>query len=418
MSIVYNRKPDPGASRTSKRSEAKKFVNYNVKHHKDDHRIPGFQHKARQLKRAAADDPSGGNVKKKQRIVKSRESKSPPAPSYSQPSSDADDLVERTLAALENVTHSTARHSTKPNAQIVVESSNEENSSDDDLEEPDDGAFEEDPLPAFTTLHDSADEDFPKSQLGMLSHDIDEELLESTQVPTSDGAGAAKTSAPRAAIPVAHASSTGEVESREGSPDEVESEASTKPQESSTEVERNQEITSPSSHSGVSPAIGRKPSGTPDDTDIPCPTADSHDTVEASAQDMPKSTHFESNPNEALEDHSASAEERLEDGSQGHSEEILAGAEVPMAGIDKAQESEKTLEVDTSLGSTVSEEVRSASANAPEVLGSEQTTNPGETDHSGEAVELEATTLQAMLEYDIAAGEHTVANTLSSDIMI
>ena len=67
--VVYNRKPDPAASRTSKRSEAKKFVNYSAKHHKDDHCIPGFQYKARQLKRAAVDNPYEAEVKKKQKIT-------------------------------------------------------------------------------------------------------------------------------------------------------------------------------------------------------------------------------------------------------------------------------------------------------------------------------------------------------------
>lgn len=50
--VALVRRPDPKASRRSSRSQVQKTVNYSAKHHPQDARIPGFQHKARSLREA------------------------------------------------------------------------------------------------------------------------------------------------------------------------------------------------------------------------------------------------------------------------------------------------------------------------------------------------------------------------------
>lgn len=50
--ILPARVPDPGATRHSSRSEARKSVNYSRAHHPQDHSLPGYRHLAKRRKRA------------------------------------------------------------------------------------------------------------------------------------------------------------------------------------------------------------------------------------------------------------------------------------------------------------------------------------------------------------------------------
>lgn len=52
VEILPARTPDPRATRRSKRAEANKAVDYSRKHHPQDYALPGYQHKARLLRRA------------------------------------------------------------------------------------------------------------------------------------------------------------------------------------------------------------------------------------------------------------------------------------------------------------------------------------------------------------------------------
>lgn len=199
MVISSKRKRDPKALRSSKRSEARKYHNYSRKHHKDDDRTPGFEHKAGQFeRRVAAVDTSEETAPKRRRLGKLRKQQAPMITPRSQDSVDVDNLVEETLSHLERVAPSTARVFMNSDEQINSVSSGEEDNESHRHGESNDLKAEEDPLPLFTNLEEDTNEHHSQSELPMprsdqngSSDDIDTALLNFIQVPTSDQIGAA-----------------------------------------------------------------------------------------------------------------------------------------------------------------------------------------------------------------------------------
>ena len=109
------RRPDPRASRRSIRKEAQKNVNYNTKHHPQDRSIPGFEQKARQLRRSRGPMSIGKGAKKKCRVDQSCEVRLSRSPSLRLTSDviNTDELVEEALRNIGYISTSSALETTK-----------------------------------------------------------------------------------------------------------------------------------------------------------------------------------------------------------------------------------------------------------------------------------------------------------------
>lgn len=177
VEILPARTPDPRATRHSKRAEAKKTVDYSRNHHPQDRSLPGYQHKARLLRRA----------KKRARKQSLSERQSSPQPDDGQEENvalysedEAGDDLEQAIDELRGKAPS------KPRKRLCV-------LSDDRSSSPQKSKNTKQPSTPASEIERSVSrsEDTPIEDAGVYEDDITG-AIEDQQATSSDDAGAAQ----------------------------------------------------------------------------------------------------------------------------------------------------------------------------------------------------------------------------------
>lgn len=435
---VYVRKPDPNASRSSKRSEARKLVNYNTHHHRDDDRIPGFQHKARSLKRSAAGEPDKETVKKIRRLGKLRKPQQSLVTPLSQDSVDVDDLVEETLLTLEVVAPSTTRISLMNDDHVDPMAPSSQGAGKGNAGQIADFGLEDNPLPTFTNIRHIANGDDlqPETTMqsnapGGTSEDLDEALLNFVQVTSSDANGVATIERSEEATTTVQHPSNDTLEAAKNVSDTSDFESSHTQQEFTNSGEADDEgaITSSTSPGLISKTIINRTEQKPDAVNGLGPTAMSPNNVAKVTEDKFGLINFTIDHHEGLLDPKTQTAPFEANLTQAESGKIHSQNETVSTGVSKKSDSSKTLEGDYDSEVTGARECESVPGTV-QVSASEHVEHGCPTQAtdqisafanegpSEELMQAAATTLQAMLEQDIATSQQVVANSSSSDMLM
>lgn len=347
--------------------------------------------------------------------------------------------MEETLLNLARIAPSTARVSMNPDEQVDSVSSDEEDNESRCHNESNDLRAEEDPLPLFTNLDDdtnahysqSAELPMPRSDQNESSDDIDTALLNFIQVQTSDQTSAANVVSSEEVTSGAQ-NSNDVIEAAQDVSDASHADSSHTLHGFVNSEDRGQYpatlATSPGSVSQTVENIVDEKSGTvtePDATTMMYPTS-SNTAGDVSETMRPIHGHDKA---EDVSDGKTKAGSKDDEGTQHESAVINTQNETHSTGMSKTSASSKTLQGDhmAEFGDTTQgvgmldrAEVQAFSSveRARPIQEPEHVSVYSDEQASEELVHAAGTTLQAMLESEIATSQRFVANSSSSDMLM